>query len=46
VTESVGRSTVDVAVTEVIRRPVEAVARYANDPSNAPLSYATISEVE
>lgn len=35
----------DVTVEEVIRRPVEVVASYANDPSNVPGWYANISEV-
>ncbi|KRF32870.1 SRPBCC family protein [Yonghaparkia sp. Soil809] len=39
-------ASVDVLVTEVIRRPVEVVAAYANDPSNAPEWYANISSVE
>lgn len=37
---------IDVAVTEVIRRPVGVVADYASDPSHAPEWYANISEVE
>ena len=37
---------VDVVVAEVIRRPVEVVAAYASDPSNAPEWYAKISQVE
>lgn len=44
-TES-GGPIVDVLVTEVIRRPVEVVARYASDPSHAPEWYANISHVE
>jgi Polyketide cyclase / dehydrase and lipid transport len=36
----------DVAVHDVIRRPPEVVAGYANDPSNAPEWYAKISSVE
>ena len=37
---------VDVTVTEVIRRPLEIVSRYAGDPTNAPEWYAKISAVE
>lgn len=44
-TESVDRRSVDVVVTEVIHRPIEVVAGYASDPSNAPEWYAKISEV-
>lgn len=36
---------IDVRVTEIIGRPVEVVAHYASDPSNAPEWYANISEV-
>ncbi len=45
-TESVESPTVDVVVTEVIRRPLDVVAGYACDPSNAPAWYAKISEVD
>ena len=46
-TESaLGTPSVDVAVEDVIRRPVDVVATYASDPSNAPEWYANISEVE
>lgn len=38
--------TVDVVASEVIRRPLDVVAGYACDPSNAPTWYAKISEVE
>lgn len=38
--------TVDVVVAEVIRRPLDVVATYACDPSNAPTWYAKISDVE
>lgn len=38
-------SPVDVAVSELIRRPVEIVANYACDPSHAPAWYTKISEV-
>ena len=44
-TDSVDRL-VDVVVAEVIRRPLEVVANYASDPSNAPDWYAKISDVE
>lgn len=40
------RSAVDVLVAEVIRRPIEVVAGFASDPSNAPDWYAKISQVE
>ena len=39
-------SSVDVVVTETIRRPIEVVADYTSDPSHAPEWYANISEVE
>ena len=45
-TEPTGSAMVDVVVSEIIRRPVEFVADYANDPSHAPEWYANISEVE
>lgn len=45
-TDPAGTLRVDVSVTEAIRRPVDVVARYASDPSNAPEWYAKISEVE
>lgn len=45
-TESFERPTVDVVVTEVIRRPPDVVADYACDPANAPAWYAKISSVE
>lgn len=37
---------IDVAVEDVICRPLAEVAAYASDPSNAPLWYANISRVE
>lgn len=37
---------VDVTTEVVIDRPIEAVATYAADPSNAPLWYANIESVE
>jgi uncharacterized membrane protein len=37
---------VDVMVTEVIERPIAAVAEYAGDPSNAPEWYARIEAAE
>lgn len=40
-----GTASVDVTVGEVIRRPADVVARYANDPSNAPDWYDNITEV-
>lgn len=36
---------IDVVVETVVRRPLEVVAVYASDPSNAPEWYAKISEV-
>jgi Polyketide cyclase / dehydrase and lipid transport len=36
---------VDVAVETTIERPLEAVARFAGDPTNAPLWYANIESV-
>jgi hypothetical protein len=36
---------VDVEVETVVRRPLEVVAAYASDPTNAPEWYANISEV-
>ena len=45
-TESVDGATVDVVVTEVIRRPIAPVAAYACDPSHAPEWYANIASVE
>lgn len=46
VTEPKGRAAaVDVEVVAVVRRPLEIVAAYASDPSNAPEWYANISEV-
>lgn len=45
-TEPEEMSAVDVAVTGVIRRPLDVVARYASDPSNAPKWYTKISSVE
>ncbi|MGB3187680.1 MAG: SRPBCC family protein [Ornithinimicrobium sp.] len=44
-TESEGLPTLDVRVTEIVRRPLEVVADYASDPSHAPEWYANISEV-
>lgn len=44
--ESDGPPTVDVQVTEVIRRPIDVVADYASDPSHARDWYANISAVE
>ena len=44
-TDSVVRA-VDVVVAEVIRRPIEVVAAYASDPSNAPEWYTKISQVD
>lgn len=38
--------TVDVAVATVIERPIEEVARFAGDPSNAPIWYRRISSAE
>jgi hypothetical protein len=46
VTEHAERPAVDVVVTRAIRRPIEVVAQYASDPSNAPEWYNKISEVE
>jgi hypothetical protein len=45
-TESGDRPVVDVVVVAVIRQPVEVVAAYASDPSNAPHWYRRISHVE
>lgn len=45
-TESVDPPKVDVAVAEVIQRPVEMVAAYASNPTNAPEWYAKISHME
>ena len=45
-TDPVTPSTIDVLVTEIIRRPVEVVAAYTSDPSHAPDWYANISAVE
>lgn len=45
-TEIEGQARVDVVVSRVIRRPIEVVAGYANDPSHAPEWYANISAVE
>ena len=45
VTEFALQPSVDVVVSEVIRRPLEMVADYASDPSNAPQWYAKIIEV-
>jgi hypothetical protein len=45
-TEQPRHGVVDVVVDVVIRRPLELVASYANDPSNAPHWYAKISSVE
>lgn len=45
-TEPAGRATVDVVVHETIRRPVEVVAGFADDPSHAPEWYVNISAVE
>lgn len=41
-----GPASVDVVVSETIRRPVDVVADYTSDPSHAPQWYANISEVE
>ena len=41
-----GRPSVDVAVEEVIHRPLDVVAGDASDPSNAPDWYANISKVD
>ena len=41
-----GRPSVDVAVEEVIHRPLDVVAGDASDPSNTPDWYANISKVE
>src|SRR5207237_756892 len=38
--------TVDVVTDIVIERPIEVVARYAADPTNAPQWYANIDSVE
>jgi hypothetical protein len=46
VTEPKSRSAVDVTVSAVIRRPIDLVAAYSSNPSNAPSWYARISEVE
>lgn len=39
-------SQVDIVVSQTIRRPIDVVAGYTSDPSNAPQWYANISEVE
>jgi hypothetical protein len=45
-TDPGGTAAIDVAVEDVIRRPLDEVAAYASDPSNAPEWYANISKVE
>lgn len=45
-TPSAAPPSIDVQVTEIIRRPIEVVADYAADPSHAPEWYANITEVQ